>query len=85
MFTTGNNYSTGRPKGALNKAPNRERLCNLLNSILNDFENDYETLTKEDKINILRAFRHLYKFENDAPAQEQEITIKIIEPNAQLS
>ncbi len=82
MFTKGNNYSTGRPKGALNKAPKREQLCDLLNSILNDFINDYETLTKEDKIQILRTFRHLYKFENSSEVIDQEITIKIIEPNA---
>jgi hypothetical protein len=78
----GNNYSTGRPKGALNKAPKREQLCDLLNSILSDFINDYETLTKEDKIQILRTFRHLYKFENSSEVIDQEITIKIIEPNA---
>lgn len=82
MFTKGNNYSTGRPKGALNKTPNRERLCDLLNSILSEFINDYDNLTKEDKIQILRAFRHLYKFEIETPVQDQEITIKIIEPNA---
>jgi hypothetical protein len=82
MFTKGNNYSTGRPKGALNKAPKREQLCDLLNSILSDFINDYETLTKEDKIQILRTFRHLYKFENSSEVIDQEITIKIIEPNA---
>jgi hypothetical protein len=81
MFTKGNNYSTGRPKGALNKAPKREQLCDLLNSILSDFINDYETLTKEDKIQILRTFRHLYKFENSSEVIDQEITIKIIEPN----
>jgi hypothetical protein len=81
MFTKGNNYSTGRPKGSLNKAPKREQLCDLLNSILSDFINDYETLTKEDKIQILRTFRHLYKFENSSEVIDQEITIKIIEPN----
>jgi hypothetical protein len=81
MFTKGNTYSTGRPKGALNKAPKREQLCDLLNSILSDFINDYETLTKEDKIQILRTFRHLYKFENSSEVIDQEITIKIIEPN----
>ena len=49
MFTQGNTYGTGRPKGALNKAPKREQICELLNTILDEFINDYDTLTKEDK------------------------------------
>ena len=83
MFTQGNTYSKGRPAGSLNKAPKREQLCELLNTILDEFINDYDTLTKEDKIQILKAFRHLWRHEYDsiAPIPDNEIKVRIIQPD----
>jgi hypothetical protein len=83
MFTQGNTYGTGRPKGALNKAPKRDQICELLNTILDEFINDYDTLTKEDKLQILRAFRHLWRHEQSEPItiQDNEIKVRIIQPN----
>jgi hypothetical protein len=83
MFTQGNTYGKGRPAGSLNKAPKREQICELLNTILSEFINDYDNLTKEDKIQILKAFRHLWRHEYDsiAPIPDNEIKVRIIQPN----
>lgn len=84
MFQHGNTYGTGRPKGALNKAPKREIICELLNNILNEFTNDYDTLSKEDKLQILRTFRHLYRYEipNNTLVNDNEIKVRIIQPDS---
>ena len=83
MFTQGNTYSTGRPKGSLNKAPKREQICELLNTILDEFINEYDTLTKEDKLQILRTFRHLWRHEQSEPMHipDNEIKVRIIQPD----
>lgn len=83
MFTQGNTYGMGRPKGALNKAPKREQICELLNTILDEFINEYDTLTKEDKLQILRAFRHMWRHEQNEllSIPDNEIKVRIIQPD----
>jgi len=82
MFEIGNNYGTGRPPGSRNKAPNRRQVVELLNSILSDLVINYEELTKEDKIQLLKTFRHLFNNnETSSLLPDNEITIKIIQPN----
>lgn len=83
MFQQGNTYGNGRPLGAKNKAPKREDLINLLDAIVNDLTIDYDTLTKDDKINLLRVFRHLYaglRIENSIE-EHGDIRVTIVNPN----
>jgi hypothetical protein len=83
MFTKGNNYSNGRPKGSKNKAPNRTELIKVLDEITNDLFTNYKGLELKDKLQILNTFRHLYILENSIQAEilNNEIIVKIIQPD----
>ena len=80
MFKKGNQYGKGRPKGSQNKAPNRDELISLLNRIINEFTDEFDALTNDEKLRILNTFRHLWKMEieNVYPIENNEIRISIV-------
>lgn len=82
MFIQGNTYSKGRPLGAKNLLPNRQTAIELIDTIIQDIQSNYEQLDIEHKIRILNTFRHLY-FTNEAPTIEipnNEIRVTIHKP-----
>ena len=82
-FTPNNTYGKGRPLNSKNKLPDRESICNLIESILTDFQSKYETLTTAEKIKILEVFRNLYQpnyYQLDQLPTDNEIRVTIIKP-----
>ena len=81
MFSQGNTYGKGRPLGAKNLLPNRQTAIELIDTIIQDIQSNYEQLEIEQKIRILNTFRHLYL--NEAPTIEipnNEIRVTIHKP-----
>ena len=81
MFTQGNTYSKGRPLGAKNLLPNRQTAIELIDTIIQDIQSNYDQLEIEQKIRILNVFRHLYL--NEIPSIEipnNEIRVTIHKP-----
>jgi hypothetical protein len=81
MFSQGNTYSKGRPLGAKNLLPNRQIAVELIDTIIQDIQSNYEQLEIEQKIRILNVFRHLYL--NEIPPIEipnNEIRVTIHKP-----
>lgn len=81
MFRQGNTYSKGRPLGAKNLLPNRQTAIELIDTIIQDIQTNYDQLDIEHKIRILNVFRHLYL--NEAPLIEipdNEIRVTIHKP-----
>ena len=81
MFSQGNTYGKGRPLGAKNLLPNRQTAIELIDTIIQDIQSNYEQLEIEQKIRILNVFRHLYL--NEAPSIEipnNEIRVTIHKP-----
>ena len=81
MFSQGNTYSKGRPLGAKNLLPNRATAVELIDTIIQDIQSNYEQLEMEQKIRILNVFRHLYL--NEIPPIEipnNEIRVTIHKP-----
>jgi hypothetical protein len=81
MFSQGNTYSKGRPLGAKNLLPNRQIAIELIDTIIQDIQSNYEQLEIEQKIRILNVFRHLYL--NEIPPIEipnNEIRVTIHKP-----
>ena len=81
MFTQGNTYSKGRPLGAKNLLPNRQTAVELIDTIIQDIQSNYDQLEIEQKIRILNVFRHLYL--NEIPSIEipnNEIRVTIHKP-----
>jgi hypothetical protein len=81
MFTQGNTYGKGRPLGAKNLLPNRQSAVELIDTIIQDIQSNYEQLEMEQKIKILNVFRHLYL--NEIPPIEipnNEIRVTIHKP-----
>ena len=81
MFSQGNTYSKGRPLGAKNLLPNRQSAVELIDTIIQDIQSNYDQLEIEQKIKILNVFRHLYL--NEAPTIEipnNEIRVTIHKP-----
>lgn len=82
MFKHGNTYGTGRPLGAQNKAPNRDKLIVLLNKIVDEVTSDYDQLNRDEKLNIIRTFKHLYttyEFEQ-VQIENNTIRVEIVKP-----
>jgi hypothetical protein len=82
-FTPNNTYGKGRPLNSKNKLPDRESICNLIESILTDFQTKYESLTTAEKIKILEVFRNLYQpnyYQLDQLPADNEIRVTIIKP-----
>ena len=81
MFKQGNTFGKGREKGSKNKLVNRERAVQLLDTIIEDLNTNYELLTIEDKLRILSTFKQLYNFEFINEMDEvTEIKVHIIPP-----
>ena len=81
MFSQGNTYGKGRPLGAKNLLPNRAAAVELIDTIIQDIQSNYEQLEIEQKIRILNVFRHLYL--NEIPPIEipnNEIRVTIHKP-----
>ena len=81
MFSQGNTYGKGRPLGAKNLLPNRATAIELIDTIIQDIQSNYEQLEMEQKIRILNVFRHLYL--NEIPSIEipnNEIRVTIHKP-----
>jgi hypothetical protein len=81
MFSQGNTYSKGRPLGAKNLLPNRQIAVELIDTIIQDIQSNYDQLEIEQKIRILNVFRHLYL--NEIPPIEipnNEIRVTIHKP-----
>lgn len=53
--------SGGRPKGAKGKIPSRSKLIELLDTIVDDLLENYDSLNKYDKIRILQHSIRLYE------------------------
>lgn len=51
----------GRPLGSKSKLPDRESLCELLDTITGDLMSNYTLLTTSQKIRILTSFTNLYQ------------------------
>lgn len=81
MFKQGNTFGKGRVKGSKNKLVNRERAVQLLDTIIEDLNTNYELLTIEDKLRILSTFKQLYNFEFINEMDDvTEIKVHIIPP-----
>ena len=81
MFKQGNTFGKGRIKGSKNKLVNRERAVQLLDTIIEDLNTNYELLTIEDKLRILSTFKQLYNFEFINEMDDvTEIKVHIIPP-----
>ena len=81
MFSQGNTYGKGRPLGAKNLLPNRQTAVELIDTIIQDIQSNYDQLEMEQKIRILNVFRHLYL--NEIPSIEipnNEIRVTIHKP-----
>ena len=81
MFSQGNTYGKGRPLGAKNLLPNRATAIELIDTIIQDIQSNYDQLEIEQKIRILNVFRHLYL--NEIPPIEipnNEIRVTIHKP-----
>ena len=82
-FEVNNKYGSGRPKNSRNKLPDRNQICELIDLIVSDFQQEYEKLSVNEKIKILEVFRNL--FSNNLITYEQhipdnEIKVTIIKP-----
>jgi len=51
----------GRPVGSVQRLPNRETLCEVLDAITDDLMSNYSLLTTSQKIRILISFTPLYQ------------------------
>ncbi len=82
-FEVNNKYGTGRPKNSRNKLPDRNQICELIDLIVSDFQQEYEKLSVNEKIKILEVFRNLFSnnlitYEQNIP--DNEIKVTIIKP-----
>lgn len=82
-FELNNKYGTGRPKNSRNKLPDRNQICQLIDLIVSDFQQEYDKLTVNEKIKILEVFRNLFSnnlitYEQNIP--DNEIKVTIIKP-----
>lgn len=74
----------GRPQGATNRTPDRQKAIDLLNRIIEDLANSFEELTRDEKIKLLQVFRHLYETnvtitESQTPSEIRVNIIKTID------
>jgi len=82
MFSQGNTYGKGRPLGAKNLLPNRQTAIELIDTIIQDIQSNYEQLEIEQKIRILNTFRHLFITNENLPIEipNNEIRVTIHKP-----
>jgi hypothetical protein len=69
----------GRPKGATQRLPDRDTLCELLDTISADLVTNYSLLTMNQKIRIVTSFTQLYQ---DSALQELQQALSNITASA---
>ena len=69
----------GRPKGSIQRLPERENLCDLLDTITSDLMTNYALLTTSQKIRILTSFTNLYQ---DTVLQELQQALSSVTSNS---
>lgn len=81
-FEVNNKFGVGRPKNSRNKLPDRIQICNLIDIIINDFQEQYANLSISEKIKILDVFKNLYspQFYQVEQMPDNEIKVTIISP-----
>jgi hypothetical protein len=67
----------GRPKGSKNKLPNSDEVNNLINTIIKDFNTNYNKLTTNQKIKILNVVKHKLIIEDSTGTDFQPILISL--------
>lgn len=77
MFVTGNTYGKGRPSGSRNISPDRKQTILLLNKIVEDISENYDSLDLEYKFKLLNTFRHLWISQEHEPVDIPDNTIKV--------
>jgi hypothetical protein len=84
-FEINNTFGAGRPKNSKNKLPDRIQICNLIDIIISDFQDQYSSLTIAEKIKILDVFKNLYSPQfyqvEQMPDNEIKVTIINAKPN----
>jgi len=81
-FEVNNKFGVGRPNSSRNKLTDRIQICNLIDIIINDFQDTYASLTIPEKIKILDVFKNLYspQFYQVEQMPDNEIKVTIISP-----
>ena len=69
----------GRPKGATQRLPDRDTLCELLDTVTCDLVANYSLLTVNQKIRIITSFTQLYQ---DSALQELQQALSNITASA---
>lgn len=69
----------GRPKGATQRLPDRDTLCELLDTISADLVTNYSTLSTSQKIRIITSFTQLYQ---DSALQELQQALSNVTASA---
>ena len=69
----------GRPKGATQRLPDRDTLCELLDTISADLVANYSTLSTSQKIRIITSFTQLYQ---DSALQELQQALSSVTASA---
>jgi hypothetical protein len=65
----------GRKKGSKNKLPNNELVCELINTIITDLNDNYNKLTTNQKIKILNVVKHKLIIEDTRGTEFQPVII----------
>jgi hypothetical protein len=65
----------GRRPGAKNKLPNNDLVCELINTIITDLNDNYSKLTTNQKIKILNVVKHKLIIEDTRGAEFQPVII----------
>lgn len=65
----------GRKPGSKNKLPNNELVCELINTIINDLNENYNKLTTNQKIKILNVVKHKLIIEDTKGNEFQPVII----------
>ena len=77
MFRTGNTYGKGRPSGSRNISPDRKQTIILLNKIILDLSDNYDSLDMDYKAKLLNTFRHLWISQEHELMDIPDNTIKV--------
>ena len=82
MFKQGNTFGKGRIKGSRNRLANREKTIELLDRIIEDLNENFYSLSLDDKLRLLSTFRQLFNHDIIQDGSDmQEIRVNIIHPN----
>ncbi len=82
MFKQGNTFGKGRLKGSRNRLANREKTIELLDRIIEDLNENFYSLSMDDKLRLLSTFRQLFNYDILQDGSDmQEIRVNIIHHN----